>query len=181
MKKRVFTYLFVSSLLGASEYRYEIAPTIGYTFPNHDQLLREHTVTGMQMRFNDVKTDVKPEILFLYSDTDRRDEEVGDTDIFRLALHGVYEFQRDGTVLPFVKGGMGYEIMSDHYYDNHNSVFADAGAGIKIRFSKQIALNIEALEMVKYNKANWDVNLLYMAGLSYAFGGTESHSLSILK
>lgn len=170
MKKTILLYTLVTLLAQGSEYKYEIAPTIGYTFPSHDQFLREHTVTGIQIQYNDVNAAFKPEFLFLYSDTDRRDEEVGDTDITRLALNGVYEFQTDGIVSPFAKAGLGYEIMSDHYYDNHNSLFADGGAGIKIRLSKQVSLKIQALEMLKYNKANWNLDLLYMAGINYAFG-----------
>ncbi|MFA5216809.1 outer membrane protein [Sulfuricurvum sp.] len=169
MKKLAFLAFLATSLLSGSDYKYEITPVLGYTFPNHDQELRDHTVTGVQLQFNEVNTPIKPELLFLYSDTDRRDDR-DDVDISRLVLHGVYEFHHINRLTPFMKGGIGYEIMSDHYLDNHNSPFADAGAGLKIGLTDQISLKIEALEMLKYNKANWDLNLLYMLGLNYAFG-----------
>lgn len=170
MKHLVRAGVFAASLLSGTEYSYEITPIVGYTFPNNDQELRDHTVFGAQIRLNDVYRTFKPEISVIYSDTDRKDEQVGDTDIFRSALNGVYEFEKTDRFTPFLKAGLGYEIMSDHYYDNHNSLFGDAGAGVKIGLTKHIALKLEMMEMVKYNKSNWDANLIYMAGVNFAFG-----------
>jgi len=172
MKTLAFSALIAASLLGAGEYKYEVTPVIGYTFPDYEQLLQEHTVTGVQMQFNDLYTALKPELMLIYSDTDRYDERVGDTDIFRLALNGVYEFQNYYNVTPFVKAGLGYETMSDHYYDNHNALFGDAAAGVKIGLTKRIGLKFEAMEMLKYNNPDWHNNLIYMGGVNFAFGET---------
>lgn len=170
MKHIALAGVLAASLLDAGEYGYEITPVLGYTFPNYDQELCDHTVSGVQLQFNDVYRTFKPEISVIYSDTDRKDEQVGDTDIFRLALNGVYELKTIDRSTLFLKAGVGYEIMSDHYYDNHNSFFGDAGVGVKIGLTKQLALKLEMMEMVKYNKSNWDTNLIYMAGFTYAFG-----------
>ena len=94
----------------------------------------------------------------------------GDTNIFRTALNGVYEFEKSNTITPFVKMGAGYETMSNHEYDNHNSGFGDAGAGVKIALADQIAVKLEVIDMVKFNDYNWDNNLLLLAGLNFAFG-----------
>lgn len=146
------------------------ATKLGYAFPNCDQELSDHTVFGAEIQFNDVNSLFKPELSVIYSDTDRKDERVGDTDIFRSALNGVYEFEKIDRFAPFVKAGLGYEIMSDHCYDNHNSLFGDAGAGVKIGLTKHMMLKLEMIEMVKYNKSNWDTNLLYLAGFNFSFG-----------
>lgn len=61
---------------------------------------------------------------------------------------------------------------SKNYFDssNHNSLFGDAGTGVKIGLIKHMMLKLEMIEMVKYNKSNWDTNLLYLAGFNFSFG-----------
>lgn len=167
------TKIILSTLLavtlGASEYNYELSPMAGYVFPNASQDLKNHTIFGAEMQFNGFDLPLKPELSVLFSRSDYENS-TRDTDIFRSALNGVYEFQQSDNVTPFVKAGLGYETMSEHQYDNHNSVFVDAGAGIKVALTKQIALKLEAIEMFKHNNDSWDNNLLFMAGLNFAFG-----------
>ncbi|HEX5623498.1 MAG TPA: OmpA family protein [Sulfuricurvum sp.] len=169
MKKTTLSLLLFTALLGANEYNYEISPMVGYAFPNSGQDLKDHGVYGAEMQFNGVDSVIKPELSVLFSDADYENG-AGDTDIFRSALNGVYELQKSNGITPFVKAGLGYETMSEHQYDNHNSLFADVGAGVKISLAEQIALKLEAIQMVKFNDFNWDNNMLLMAGLNFAFG-----------
>lgn len=168
MKKIILSSL-LAAVLGASEYNYEISPMVGYVFPNATQDLKNHSVFGAEMQFNTFDLPVKPELSVLFSRADYENSPL-DTDIFRSALNGVYEFQNSDNITPFVKAGLGYETMSEHQYDNHDSVFVDAGAGIKVALSKQIALKLEAIEMFKRNHSASDNNLLLMAGINFAFG-----------
>jgi OOP family OmpA-OmpF porin len=168
MKKIAFSALLAATLLGASDYNYEISPMAGYAFPN-SQELKNNGVYGAEMQFNNVDSAFKPELSVLYSDADYQNGG-GDTDIFRSALNGVYELGKSNNITPFVKAGLGYETMSSHKFDNHNSAFADAGAGVKVGITDQIALKLEAIEMLKFNSYNWDNTLLLMAGLNFAFG-----------
>lgn len=168
MKKLAFSALLAATLLGASEYNYEISPMAGYAFPNA-QDLKDHGVYGAEMQFNNLDSVIKPELSVLFSNADYQNG-AGDTDIFRSALNGVYELGKSNNITPFIKAGLGYETMSNHQYDNHNSAFADAGAGVKVGITDQIALKLEAIEMLKFNNFNWDNNLLLMAGLNFAFG-----------
>ncbi|MDD4883111.1 OmpA family protein [Sulfuricurvum sp.] len=168
MKKIAFSALLAATLLGASEYNFEISPMAGYAFPS-GQHLDDHGVYGAEFQYNGVESDIKPELSVLYSNADYDNSNL-DTDIFRMALNGVYNLTPSNGVTPFVKAGLGYETMSEHAFDNHNSAFADAGAGLKIALAEQVALKLEAIDMVKFNNYSWDNNLLIMAGLSFAFG-----------
>ncbi len=168
MKKLVFSSLLAATLLSASNYNYEVTPMAGYAFPSA-QDLKDHGVYGAEMQFNDFDSVISPELSVLFSNADYQNG-TGDTDIFRSALNGVYNFEKSNNITPFLKAGLGYETMSNHQYDNHNSAFADAGAGVKIGITEQLALKLEAIEMLKFNHFNWDNNLLLMAGLNFAFG-----------
>jgi OOP family OmpA-OmpF porin len=168
MKKLVFSSLLAATLLGASDYNYEISPMAGYAFPSA-QDLKDHGVYGAEMQFNNFESVIKPELSILFSDADYQ-HGAGNTDIFRSAINGVYDFGKSNNITPFLKAGLGYETMSNHQYDNHNSAFADAGAGVKVGITDQLALKLEAIEMLKFNHFDWDNSLLLMAGLNFAFG-----------
>ncbi len=169
MKKVMFSTLLAATLLGAADYNYELTPVAGYVYTEGNTGIENHAAYGAQFQFNNLGTLLKPELSFLFSDADFENN-MGDSDIFRAALNGVYEFATDNKVTPFAKIGMGYEYLSDHTYDNHNSVFADAGAGVKIALAKQLALKLEALYLLGYNDDRWDSNLALLAGLNFAFG-----------
>lgn len=168
MKKMAFSALLAATLLGASDYNFELSPMAGYNFSS-GQNLDDHTTYGLEMLFNNVDTLLKPELSVFFS-SPNYNPAGGDADIFRSALNGVYELPKSGNVTPFVKMGLGYETMSNHQYNNHNSAFADAGAGVKIALADQIALKLEAVDMLKENHFGWDNNLMLLAGLNFAFG-----------
>jgi len=171
MNKIFLSTLLASVILSASDYNYEFSPMIGYAYSNNIQELRDHTVFAGEMQFNNLfDSAIKPELSLMYSDTDRNDEAAGDVDIFRSAINGVYEFSKFGPVTPFVKAGVGLETMSDHLYGNHNGLFVDAGLGLKVPLTQQLALKVEAIEMQKYDHSNWDNTLAVLGGLNYAFG-----------
>lgn len=169
MKKFAFSALLAASLLGAADYSYELTPVAGYVFTEDNINLKDHGIYGAEMQFNDLGTMLKPELSLLYSNPDF-DTNVGDTDIFRAAINGVYEYPSDNKITPFAKAGVGYETVEDHLYGNTDSLFADAGGGVKIGLADQLALKLEALYMLKFNDFRWDSNLALLAGLNFAFG-----------
>jgi OOP family OmpA-OmpF porin len=123
------------------------------------------------MQFNNLfDSAIKPELSLMYSDADRNAPTVGDVDIFRSAINAVYAFSNFGPVTPFVKAGGGIETMSDHLCGNHNGLFVDAGAGLKVALTQQLALKLEAIEMQKYDHSDWDNTLVVLGGLNFAFG-----------
>jgi len=168
MKKIVLSTLLASAVLSATDYNYEISAMAGEASSNNRQELRDQTVYGAELQFNNLGTLLKPELSVLFTNADYING--SDTNIIRSALNGVYEFPQSNIITPFVKMGVGYETMNDHQYDNHNGVFGDVGAGVKIALIDQIALKLEAIDMVKFNDFNWDNNILLLAGLNFAFG-----------
>lgn len=167
--KRILLSALLASVLGANDYNYEISGMAGEANSNNRQQLKDHTVYGAEMQFNNLGTFLKPELSVLYGNADYQNA-LDNTDIFRTALNGVYEFPQSNIITPFIKAGVGYETMSDHRYDNHNGLFGDVGAGVKIALAKQVSLKLEAIDMAKFNDFTWDNNILLLAGLTFAFG-----------
>lgn len=167
MNKLLLSALFASAVFGAAEYNYEITPMAGYAFPSNGQELENHGVYGAELQYNGLDYAINPELSVFFSNPDYKNIP-GDTNILRSALNGVYNFRKIDNVVPFVKMGLGYENMSDHQYDNHDSLFADAATGIKVDLAKHVAFKFELIDMVKFN--GMDNNLLLMAGLNFAFG-----------
>jgi len=166
--------LFASATM-ANEYKYEITPLIGYNIAEGNLALDNYAVFGAEIQYNDVDFVLKPELSIFYSNADYDNGSDNDTDIIRVALNGVYEFSKIGSVIPLAKVGLGYENMSDSYLsttgNKANCAFIDAGVGAKIPFNDAIALKFEAIYMNKYNDARFDSNLMVTAGINIAFGG----------
>jgi OOP family OmpA-OmpF porin len=169
MKKIAFSSLLAATLLSASNYNYELTPVVGKVITEGNLGINDHTVYGAEMQFNNLETVLKPELSVLYSNADFENN-AGSSDIYRVALNGVYEYAMDSKITPFTKIGLGYEYLKKHTFDNQNSAFADAGAGVKIPLMDQLALKLEALYMLKFNNFSWDSNLALLAGLNFAFG-----------
>lgn len=167
--------LLLNSSLIASDYDYEITPVVGFNIPEGNLHLDNYTTYGAEFQCNKINSVIKPELSFLSSIADYKKNLLGyqdtaDTSVFRVALNGVYEFDKIGSIIPLAKAGIGYENMDDPYAKNTNSVFLDAGAGIKVPLSENIALKLEAIYMLKDNHSRHDSNLAILAGLNIAFG-----------
>jgi OOP family OmpA-OmpF porin len=178
--------LIIPALLGtiavASDYNYEVTPVIGYNVAEGNLNLDNEIIGGLELQYNGFDFPIKPELSFLYSDGVNSEgiTPKDKTDITRIAINGVYEFDAMGKVIPFLKAGIGYETLDRHFANNSDSGFVDAGAGIKIPFTDAIALKLEALYMLKYSDSSvsddtaddnfGDSNLALLAGLNFSFG-----------
>ena len=173
MKKVLLSALLFSSIINATEYNYEVSPMAGYVFPS-SQRLDDHAAYGAEFKYNAVDSLLKPELSVFWSDADYEYIKPHATDIWRTAINGVYDFTTSNNITPFAKAGLGYEHINDRGNGtenlNHNGAFADAGAGVKVGITDQIALKLEAIEMLKFNHFDWDNSLLLMAGINFAFG-----------
>lgn len=161
----------------ATEYNYEVTPVIGYNIAEGNLNLDNDVIGGLEVQFNDVDCDFKPELSVLHSGGVKSENTLptNKTNITRFALNGVYKLAETSSMVPFLKAGVGYETMSRDITNNTDGAFVDAGAGVKIPFTDALALKLEALYMLKYNDnsagGNWgDSNLAVLAGLNYAFG-----------
>lgn len=169
MRKLSIAVLLAASLFGES-YNYEVTPVVGYDIAEGNINLKNYTTYGVEAQYNGVDSIIKPELSVLYAKPDYEDGYSGDTDLWRIALNGVYEYEKRGGVIPLAKFGAGYENLSDIYSGNANSLFGDVGIGAKVPLSQNIALKAEALYMLKFNDFRWDNNFAVLAGLNIAFG-----------
>jgi len=174
-KSLLLSTLLLAGSLVASDYKYEVTPLIGYNIAEGNLGLDDYGVFGAELQYNGLDSAIAPELSIFYSNADY-DGSLNnkDTDIWRLALNGVYEFDKIGSIIPLAKAGLGYEKMSDTYgTQNTNSLFVDTGVGAKIPFTETIALKLEAIYMNKYNDSDFDNNLMLTVGLNIAFGGSQ--------
>ena len=121
--------LLLAGNLMANDYKYEVTPLIGYNIAEGNLGLDDYAVFGAELQYNGLDSAIAPELSIFYSKADY-DNSSKDTDIWRLALNGVYEFDKVGSIIPLAKAGLGYEKMSDTSdTENTNSPFIDAGVG----------------------------------------------------
>ncbi|MDY0120813.1 MAG: OmpA family protein [Sulfurimonas sp.] len=179
MKKILIPALLASSLLLAQEYQYEVTPLIGYGIAEGNLDLDNQFLMGAELQYN-TDTLIKPELSVLYTDADYENSSVS-TDIFRIAINGVYEFDKVGSITPLAKAGLGYETIDKHYAKNTDSAFADMGVGAKIPFTDAIALKLEAVYMLKNNNNRWDNNLAMLAGINFSFGAKAQEEREVEK
>ena len=161
--------LLLSNALIANDYKYEITPVVGYNIAEGNLDLKNQTLYGVELQYNDCDFILKPELSVLYTDADYENSTVS-TDIYRIAINGVHEYNSIGSITPLSKIGVGYETIDKHLFENKESIFFDMGVGAKVPFTENIALKLEAIYMLKNNDNRWDNNLALLAGINFAFG-----------
>jgi OOP family OmpA-OmpF porin len=170
--------LLVSSALHATDYNYEITPLIGVVFPEGNLHLNDQFLVGGEIQINNLTETIKPELQILHSLSSEYKGNDADTAITRLGLNGVYEFDTEDKVTPFVKMGVGYETLYYRYFENLDSAYVAAGAGIKVPLADRFDLKLETQYMLKHNDARYDSNLAMMAGITYSFGPACTSTLA---
>jgi len=183
--------LMFGSLAMAIDSKYEITPLVGYNITGSGIGLDNYKIYGLEAQYNGFDFPLKPELSFLYSKADYSDISVAnnkeaDTDVARLALNGVYEFNKFGFFTPLAKVGVGFESISnkgiintiDSSKGNLNSPFIDFGIGAKVSLADRFSLKFEAVDMIKYNNARYDNNLALFVGLNISFGTKRKYLYS---
>lgn len=179
--------LMLGTVAMATEYNYEITPLIGYNIAEGNIDLDDYAIFGAEIQYNGLDSIIKPEFSILYSRADYNTNKLPskpDTDVWRFALNGVYEYDKVGSVIPLAKAGVGYESMDNGSYTgstgNTDSAFIDAGIGAKIPFNDMLSLKLEAVYMLKYNDARYDSNLALLAGLNISFGAKAQKAAPVV-
>jgi OOP family OmpA-OmpF porin len=162
--------LLFSGALIAQDYNYEVTPVIGYNIAEGNLDLENQTLFGAEFQYNGCDMLLKPELSLLFSHDIDYQKSFLSTDIYRIALNGVHEYDAIGMFTPLSKIGVGYETLNEHFADNKDSIFLTAGIGAKIAIVESISLKFEAIYMLKNNDNRWDNNLALLAGINYAFG-----------
>jgi len=173
MKKVILSTLLAATLFGASDYKYEVTPVVGYLWNKGSDGFAStagvdnHFVYGAQMQFNDVTPLIKPELSLLYGNTTSvlRNETGGTTTAM---ASGVIDLPTMAQMTPYVKAGLGYEMQSN----GDDGLLLDAGLGAKYALTENLALKAEWLYFIKNNQdlQGSVQNSTLLAGLSYAFG-----------
>ncbi len=183
MKKYLFSSLLAATLLGASDYNYEVTPVAGYlwnstsdeTNPSAMGGVDNHAVYGLEVQANNLCDVIKPELSVLYG-RDQVNGLNGKTGVLTTMLNGVYEADIGMPVTPFAKAGMGYEWYTNTHPVDYDGFLVDAGVGLKADITKAIALKLEGLYMYKMNRngidsSNGEVhNVAALAGLTFKLG-----------
>lgn len=176
-KRFLLPLLLAGSLAQASDYKYEISPMIGYNISEGNLGIKDdgYFTGGVEAQFNTLGNKISPEFSVFHSH--KVDYKAGgDTQITRGAFNGVYTFEKINTVIPFAKMGLGIENISNENRNNQTGLFVDAGAGLKVPFTQNWALKLEAIYMAKIasnNAGDADSNLVGLVGFTYSFGAQK--------
>ena len=180
-KKILLSMLLAGTLIQASDYKYEISPMIGYNIAEGNLGIKDdgYFTGGIEAQFNTLGSKISPELSVFHSrGVDYTSG--GDTQITRGAFNGVYTFEETNSIIPFAKMGMGIENISNENSNNQTGFFVDAGAGLKVPFTQNWALKLEAIYMAKIasnNAGNADSNLMGLIGLTYSFGAQKTQEV----
>jgi OOP family OmpA-OmpF porin len=175
MKKLFLIPALLAGSLAVAQQKYEISPMIGYNIAEGNLGIEDdgYFTGGVEFQLNTPKSTISPEFSIFYSHGVDY-ETGGDTSVTRAMFNGVYSFDSFETFTPFVKAGVGLEVLGNEIPSNEDGLFLDAGAGAKVNFTESLALKLETIYMAKLdtdNRGFADSNLLVMVGLTFAFGG----------
>lgn len=177
MKKLLLIPAILAGTLALAEQKQiEISPMIGYNIAEGNLNVKDdgYLAGGLELQLNSAGSKLSPEFSILISHG--VDYESGqDTKIIRGLVNGVYTFDETNSMIPFAKIGGGIEKVTNPSPTVDDGFFLDAGAGVKVPFTENLALKLEAIYMAKVQNETSrfaDSNLLVMAGLTFSFGDT---------
>lgn len=166
--------LLFSGALMADNYKYELSPMLGYNFAEGNLGLDNdgYLTGGLEFQINSADSKIAPEFSLYYAPSIDYTTS-GSTNILRGAFNGVYTYDKLDNWTPFAKAGLGIESFTTNKAGNDDRLFFDAGVGAKMNFTKNLALKLEAIYMLKPSAShagNADSNLMTLVGLTYSFG-----------
>lgn len=165
MKKSLLIPALIASIAMATEYNWEITPLAGINMSDDKTLsLNANDMYGVEIQYNGYDFPLKPELSYTIGEADLSYPTAlqDDAAVKRVALNGVYDFDKIDKVTPLFKTGIGYEDIEG----GNDTPFFDIGLGVKAPFTDSIALKLEALYILSSNASN----LALLAGLNFSFG-----------
>jgi len=181
-KSLLLSTLLLASLAFANDYMYEISPLVGVNAAEGNLGFKNNAyLTGaLEFQMNPKETTVSPELSLFYAPNVDYSKG-GTTDVMRVMLNGVHAFHKLQTITPFVKAGVGMEFFTTNKAGNEDRPFVDAGLGLKADLTKQLALKLETVYMLKHgftHAGSADSNLATLVGFTYAFDAKSSTKFS---
>lgn len=165
MKKLLLIPALMATMAMATEYNWEATPLVGYNISDKSIGLDDYGIIGGEIQYNGLDSVIKPELSLLYSQAGITGTNL-ESDVTRIALNGVYEFDKTGSITPLIKAGIGFEEIEGR----GNHPFVDAGVGAKVALAEGLALKLEALYIASGNREEFGSSLALLAGLSMSFG-----------
>ena len=168
MKKILTSVLLLSSLVFASNYKYEITPTIGGVMPEGNLDLSNQLSYGLRFGINLDSVIDQIELGFERSDNVDYDNSTADTDINRYFVNAIKYYPLQDKLSLYSLIGVGYESIKNEMFNNDDSGFFNYGLGLKYKVADNFSLRAEVRHAIKFDHG--DNNLFYTVGFAIPFG-----------
>ncbi len=168
MKKILTSVLLLSSLAFASNYKYEITPTIGGVIPEGNLDLSNQLSYGLRFGINLDSVIDQIEFGFERSDNVDYDNSTANTDINRYFVNAIKYYPLRDKLSLYSLVGVGYESIKNEMFNNDDSGFFNYGLGLKYKVADNFSLRAEVRHAIKFDHG--DNNLFYTIGFAIPFG-----------
>ncbi len=168
MKKMLMLFALLSSLVFASNYKYEITPTIGGVMPEGNLDLNDQLTYGLRFGINVDSIFDQVEFGIDRSDNVDYDNSTKSTDITRYFVNLIKSYPLRDKLSLYSLIGLGYENLSTDFADNDDSGFFNYGLGLKYMVSDNFSIRAEVRHAIKFDHG--DNNLFYTVGFVIPFG-----------
>ena len=134
---------------------------------NEDTIELNNETLGVTYQHNQVDTRIKPRVDFDYVNvTDYQDKRV--SSLVRGSVNGVYEFDTQSPLEPYLLMGVGYEKVNDEIkgiFDDRP--FVQGGGGINYRFKNGAKAKVEGKMLEVFAPNNQNNEIAVNAGVSF--------------
>ena len=168
MKKIMMSLVLLTGLLFASNYKYEITPTVGGVMPEGNLDLDNQLSYGLRFGINIDSFIDQIELGYERSDNVDYDNSNQDTDISRYFVNAIKSYPLNSKLSLYSLIGLGYENLSNDFADNDDSGFFNYGLGLKYMVTDRFSLRAELRHAIKFDHG--DNNLFYTVGFVIPFG-----------
>ena len=168
MKKMLMLFALLSSLVFASNYKYEITPTIGGVLPEGNLDLNDQLTYGLRFGINVDSIIDQVEFGIDRSNNVDYDNSTQSTDITRYFVNVIKSYPLRDKLSLYSLIGLGYENLSNDFADNDDSGFFNYGLGLKYMVNDRFSLRAEIRHAIKFDHG--DNNLFYTVGFVIPFG-----------
>ena len=174
MKKIILSSLACATMLLASNTsKYEFSPMIGTSNAHHQFEVENKASVGATLGIKNSKEAAFDQLEFalFHSNGVDYDNSADSTDITRLLVSGIKDYNVADKTSLYALAGVGYESLSKEKNGLDSEFVANVGFGIKYAITDSIALKAEAREVIR--KSDEHSTLLHL-GLAIPFGDSET-------
>jgi OOP family OmpA-OmpF porin len=156
--------LFVpSAFAGQTPGKFTLSPMLGGIAFEGDQQVDDDFAYGLGVGYN-LSMKLALEAAFFGANSEFDDGD--DADLFNYRLDVLYNLLSDARIVPYLAAGLGGYIL-----EGDSEFTANYGLGVLYQLTDDIALRGDVRHLMVTDESNLDHNLLYTAGLKFAFGG----------